>query len=212
MADAKQLKVAAPGDEPPVVATLPPPGAVGPASEPAGAPDPNLADLNLADWWAAEQRRATGLCGGDSDRAGPGHDLLLPSSHAAGPCGPAQPDLDLGTGPSEIAAFVPPPAPFRTRGRGRLYFTRTWAVIKMGCLAYSTWWCLDYIHAPWATTICGYGAVCLFSAFSSHWRKRYFGPGQQLEPGLYEVVEQCLYRVGAVLVLVGGAIVVAKAV
>ncbi len=76
----------------------------------------------------------------------------------------------------------------------------------MAFLAYSAWWAMGYLHARLGETLCGYGAVCLFSAVGARWRKRYFGPGQQLEPELYEFISGWLYRAGVVLVLVGGVL------
>jgi len=117
------------------------------------------------------------------------------------------------TGPRSGAPCTVPArgGPAWQRRQHWLHFTRVWAFVKMAILAYSTWWAMDYIHARLGARLCGYGAVCLFSAVSSRWRKRYFGPGQQLEPEVYEVVQQWLYGVGTVLVLVGGAIAVAQA-
>jgi len=45
----------------------------------------------------------------------------------------------------------------------------------------------------------------------AHWRRRFFGPGQLMEPELYEEIGHWLYRIGSVLVLVGGALSVAHA-
>lgn len=59
--------------------------------------------------------------------------------------------------------------------------------------------------------MCGYGAVCLFAGVGAHWRRRFFGPGQLMEPELYEEIGHWLYRIGSILVLVGGALSVAHA-
>ena len=76
----------------------------------------------------------------------------------------------------------------------------------MASLGYTTWWAMGYIHAGAGEAICGYGAVCLFAGFGARWRRRFFGPGQVLEPELYEQLGSWLYRAGAVGVLVGGAL------
>jgi hypothetical protein len=76
----------------------------------------------------------------------------------------------------------------------------------MASLAYTTWWAMGYIHAGAGEAICAYGAVCLFAGFGARWRRRFFGPGQVLEPELYEQLGSWLYRAGVVGVLVGGAL------
>ena len=76
----------------------------------------------------------------------------------------------------------------------------------MASLAYTAWWAMGYIHAGTGEAICGYGAVCLFAGFGARWRRRFFGPGQLLEPELYEQLGSWLYRAGVVGVLVGGAL------
>jgi hypothetical protein len=88
--------------------------------------------------------------------------------------------------------------------------TRFWALVKVVSLAYSTWWTMGYLHAGLGTSVSAYGAVCLFAGFGARWRKRFFGPGQLVEPEVYEEVGRWLYRIGVVLVLVGGALVTAK--
>jgi hypothetical protein len=88
--------------------------------------------------------------------------------------------------------------------------TRFWALVKVVSLAYSTWWTMGYLHAGSGTSVSAYGAVCLFAGFGARWRKRFFGPGQLVEPEVYEELGRWLYRIGVVLVLVGGALVTAK--
>lgn len=87
-----------------------------------------------------------------------------------------------------------------------LVLTRVWAVAKMAVLALSTWWTMGSLHAHTGATLAGFGAACLFSAVGARWRRRYFGPGQVLEPELYEWVGHWLYRLGAVLILGGAAL------
>ena len=87
-----------------------------------------------------------------------------------------------------------------------LHFTRVWAVLKMASLAYTTWWAMGAIHARTGGTIAGFGVACLFSAVGARWRRRYFGPGQLLEPELYEALGTWLYRAGVVLVVCGAAL------
>lgn len=155
-----------------------------PGTVPPGPP----VDLNAADWLAAQDRRV-----GTTPRDGP-----------SGP-------VDLT--PSSPLADEPTLARARSRNRGRTYFTRAWAAVKISVLFASTWWTMESLRFKLGETICGYGAVLLFSAFqASTWRKRYFGPGQQLEPELYEVVVQWFYGAGIVLVLLGGAVFAAQAV
>ena len=74
-------------------------------------------------------------------------------------------------------------------------------------MAYTAWWAMGYVHAGAGTTVSAYGAVCLFAGFGARWRKRFFGPGQLIEPELYEEIGRWLYRLGVVLVLIGGAAV-----
>jgi hypothetical protein len=81
----------------------------------------------------------------------------------------------------------------------------------MASLTYSTWWALGYIHANAGAQVCGYGAICLFAGVGARWRRRFFGPGQLIEPELYEDIGQWLYRIGTALVLAGGALSVAQA-
>jgi hypothetical protein len=81
----------------------------------------------------------------------------------------------------------------------------------MASLVYTTWWAMGYIHAKTGTTVCAYGAICLFAGVGARWRRRFFGPGQLIEPELYEDIGHWLYRAGVCLVLVGGALAVAQA-
>lgn len=109
---------------------------------------------------------------------------------------------------------APPPQaeglPRRRRLGGRVLFSRLWALVKMASLAYTTWWAMGYLHARLGEALTGYGAVCLFAGFGARWRRRFFGPGQLLEPELYEELGRWLYRAGAVGVLAGGAVFLAQ--
>ncbi len=162
----------------------------GPAGKNARLPDESRApehlatDLSLEGWWAAEARAS-----GERQRA--------PGSVR------------------DVPGFATPPAP-RPVGRSqpqhrRLVLTRLWALIKMASLAYTTWWAMGYIHAGAGEALSGYGAVCLFAGFGARWRRRFFGPGQLLEPELYEQLGIWLYRAGTVTVLAGGALYIAQA-
>lgn len=88
---------------------------------------------------------------------------------------------------------------------------RLWALVKMASLTWTTWWALGYLHEDLGTQICVYGGMCLFAGVGARWRKRFFGPGQLLEPELYEELGRWFYRVGVALVLCGGAVFVAQA-
>jgi hypothetical protein len=79
----------------------------------------------------------------------------------------------------------------------------------MASLSYTTWWLLGYLHEDLGKQICGYGGMCLFAGFGARWRKRFFGPGQLIEPDLYEEIGRWFYRVGVLLVLCGAVIFVA---
>jgi hypothetical protein len=96
------------------------------------------------------------------------------------------------------------------RRRGWIPLTRLWALLKVASMAYTTWWAMGYVHAGVGTTVSAYGAVCLFAGFGARWRKRFFGPGQLIEPELYEEIGRWLYRLGVALVLIGGAAVTAR--
>jgi hypothetical protein len=110
------------------------------------------------------------------------------------------------TSPAKAVADLPPGPPAWRRRRRWLMATRAWALAKMAALAYTTWWAMGYLHAHLGARLCGYGVACLFSAVGARWRRRYFGPGQLLEPELYEAMGRWLYRVGAALVVVGAAV------
>lgn len=136
------------------------------------------------------------------------------ANHRMGLGEPLVPDLSAVPGsrpPADLSArsdlsaetYLSVRAP-RTSTPAHIWFTRTWALVKMGTLAASTWWTMSSVHAHLGDIICAYGAVALFSGVGARWRKRYFGPGQQLEPELYEALGSLLYRVGTVLVLAGG--------
>lgn len=80
----------------------------------------------------------------------------------------------------------------------------------MSISAVSTWLTMSWIHASAGETVCAYGVVCFWWAIGPMWRKRAFGPGQQVEPELYEGIARWLWRVGTVLVLCGGALAFAR--
>jgi hypothetical protein len=147
----------------------------------------------LARDWAAANRRI-----------GPVPDL---SDGRAGLCDVHEPPAaDLSAAPYvSVAPYQGPQRP-RASTEAHIWFTRAWAVVKMVILAASTWWTMSSVHAHLGAIVCAYGAVALFSGVGARWRKRYFGPGQQLEPELYEALGSLLYRLGTVLVLVGGAL------
>jgi hypothetical protein len=146
----------------------------------------NMTDLNVADWLAAEERRAV------SEDASP---------RAAEAPGGGEPSL-------AVAAQA-----LQAKGRPQAWlgFTRFWAVAKMAALAYSTWWAMGYLHARLGAELSAYGAVCVFAGVGARWRKRFFGPGQLLEPQLYEAIGTWLYRAGAALILCGGVAMAAEA-
>jgi len=177
-------------DEPTSVAVPPPSGAVGPTPGP-----PQALDMNQADWRAAEQRRA----GAAPDAATTGFTTRpLDLSAASGTTAPEA---------SETAPAIPAWGRPAWEKRQRLVkFTRAWAVVKMAISAVSTWLSMSSLHAKLGETVCGYGVVCFWWAIGPHWRKRCFGPGQKLEPDLYEGIASWCWRIGTVLVLVGGGI------
>ncbi len=109
-------------------------------------------------------------------------------------------------------APVPVAVPAWQRRQRWLAWARLWAVVKMASLTYSTSWALGYVHAKVAEQVCAYGGICLFAGVGARWRKRFFGPGQLIEPELYEDIGHWLYRIGAALVLAGGALGAAQAV
>ena len=161
---------------------------------------PPSPDLIAAGWWAAEQRRATA----DVTLAAP--DASAPLRTGSEPVGPG-----VTAGPSVEAQPPSGAAPAWQRRRRWLSVTRLWALVKMASLVYTTWWALGYLHAKLGTSVCAYGGICLFAGVGARWRKRFFGPGQLIEPEMYEDIGQWLYRIGTVLVLVGGTLVVARA-
>ncbi|HTT89512.1 MAG TPA: hypothetical protein VMF65_08135 [Acidimicrobiales bacterium] len=183
-----------------------PPGAwpAQPAAEIPLAERADQPDLTREDWLGAEQRRL--------GRPGQPVDLSAPRTERgrAEHAGPAA-ELTLGVNGAEGAPLASAPARVAAhRRRGWLPLTRLWALLKVGSMAYTTWWAMGYVHAGVGTTVSAYGAVCLFAGFGARWRKRFFGPGQIIEPELYEEVGRWLYRLGVVLVLVGGAAVTAQ--
>jgi hypothetical protein len=114
-------------------------------------------------------------------------------------------------GASEARPLPPiPAAAAPRRRRGWVALTRLWALLKVASMAYTTWWAMGYVHAGLGTTLSAYGAVSLFAGFGARWRKRFFGPGQLVEPELYEEVGHWFYRLGVALVLIGGAAVIAQ--
>jgi hypothetical protein len=164
-----------------------------------GQADLDRSDLGKTDWWGAEQRRL--------GRSGPPLDLAERPDER--PSVGASEALWTGTSaPSQRSALTGSSA--AGRRRGWLLATRSWAVLKVASMAYTTWWAMGYVHAGVGTTVSAYGAVCLFAGFGARWRKRFFGPGQIIEPEVYEEVGRWLYRVGVVLVIVGGAAVTAR--
>ncbi len=168
---------------------------------------PTQPDISTADWWAAHGRR-----NGSSGEIAPVGEPLGEIVSLEG--------TSEAFEPSAISYDAPQPlppmptmavAPSSRRLRGS-YLLRLWAFVKMASLAYTTWWAMGYIHASPGATVSGYGAVCLFAGFGARWRKRFFGPGQIVEPGLYEEIGRWMYRLGVVLVLIGGAVVSAQTV
>ncbi|HTW07275.1 MAG TPA: hypothetical protein VME46_07185 [Acidimicrobiales bacterium] len=146
---------------------------------PAGGSSPGLpedGDLHMNDWLAAQQR----------------HSQPASASAAAPP------------GAARSTRVSPLPRPAWERRQRLLKFARAWAVVKMSISAVSTWLTMASIKASAGEMVVAYGVVCFWWAVGPHWRKRCFGPGQQMEPELYEVVAAWCWRVGVVLVLAGG--------
>ena len=166
-------------------------------------------DLNLSDWAAAESRRARAAAP-SLGVAGPAQEGTGHAEHAGAPPVAVGGPLDLSTGASPAGTVGAWQAKASQRRRRRVRFTRVWAFVKMSISAASTWWTMSYLHAGLGAMISAYGAVCFWWAFGPHWRKRCFGPGQQLEPELYETVARVLWWAGTVLILVGGALFVIK--
>jgi hypothetical protein len=176
-----------------IVAALPPFGPTGPP--PSQSSD---RDLNRSDWQAAVQRR-DGVPPGGGDDA-PRAPVDLSAGFASDWPTPA------GAVPGTATADLPRDKPVWQKKRRLIAFTRVWAVVKMSISAASTWFTMSAIHAKLGETISGYGVACFWWAIGPHWRKRCFGPGQQLEPELYEVVAKWCWRIGTVLVLTGAAV------
>jgi hypothetical protein len=179
-------------DERHFVAPSPPSGASAPSQDLS-----SEADLNTADWHAAEQRRR-GATGEDVPDATV-RAARLPVDFAAD-----WPRADAG-------AEGAPPSPVRDIPRWKkrqrlLRFTRAWAAVKMSISAASTWLTMSSLHAKSGEWVCAYGVACFWWAIGPHWRKRCFGPGQKLEPELYEGVARWCWGVGTVLVL-GGSVI-----
>ena len=202
------------------------PGAwpAGPAEEETSVGEVEQADLARSDWWGAEQRRL-GSTGAPLPRSqlGPAEwanaASLAPLSRGTVGTG-AVVTGSVGRGTAATLA-VPSPAESGSaagsavvtgprRRRVWIPLTRLWALLKVASMAYTTWWAMGYVHAGVGTTVSAYGAVCLFAGFGARWRKRFFGPGQLIEPELYEEIGRWLYRLGVVLVLIGGAAVTAQ--
>jgi hypothetical protein len=154
-------------------------------------------DWLARDWAAANRRtgRVPDLSGPAIGTGAPG-DPGPPNSHRA------TPDLSLGLG------LYPGSPAYKKTAPAHIRLTRAWALVKMATLAASTWWTMSAVHAHLGAIVCAYGAVALFSGLGARWRKRYFGPGQQLEPELYEALGSLLYRVGTGLVLAGGVVAI----
>ncbi|MGC8626410.1 MAG: hypothetical protein ACP5VR_02450 [Acidimicrobiales bacterium] len=132
-----------------------------------------------------------------------------------------RPELDLAgwwSANSSALKAPEPPASANSEGAARAFterrhggraFAHLWAIAKMGVMVYSTEWAMSFVHANLAGQVSAYGAMCLFAGFGARWRRRFFGPGQLLEPELYEDLGRWLYRLGTVLVLCGGALALA---
>ena len=88
--------------------------------------------------------------------------------------------------------------------------TRTWAALKMAGYIYTTWWLVGLAKAPMATDLCAYGVASFMAGLGARWRRRWFGPGQLLEPELYEEIGRWFYRLGVVLVLAGAGVYIAR--
>jgi hypothetical protein len=146
---------------------------------------PEKPDLNRLDWAAAERRHATEL--------------------EAAQRSAAVPNLDLSDRPGSVArAGGKGASPWQSHRRW-VYFSRAWAVVKVVISVASMWFTMAYLRAKLSEDLCAYGVLCFWWAAGPLWRKRCFGPGQQLEPELYEAVVKWLWRAGTLLVLVGGA-------
>ncbi len=171
---------------------------------PEAAAAPGRADLEAAGWWEAERRA------GHVPGAGP---VEVP----AGPRGPGL--LPPGTPEApQVAGLLAPPGqasgnplggsvPARAgKRRGWAALAHLWALAKLATLAYTAHWAMALAHARLGPQLSAYGVTCLFAGFGARWRRRSFGPGQVLEPELYEELGRWLYRLGTVLVVCGGAV------
>jgi hypothetical protein len=190
------LKGAVGTDETGLVAAQPGAWPAGQAPGKPSADEVEQVDLTRSDWWGAEQRRV-----GSSSPARPGTSLsegLAPATELS---------LAGAAAPSSLEVPLGPASPKR---RGWVPLTRLWALLKVASMAYTTWWAMGYTHAGLGTRVSAYGAVCLFAGFGARWRKRFFGPGQLIEPELYEEIGRWLYRLGVALVLIGGAAVITQ--
>ena len=186
-------------DETGLVAARPGSWPAGPAAGRPSADEDKHDDLTRTDWWGAEQRRS----GASSVPLGPGASLSDELVKAA--------DLSLaGTGAAAPLPLTQRAAAASRRRRAWVPLTRLWALVKVASMAYTTWWAMGYVHAGLGTTVSAYGAVCLFAGFGARWRKRFFGPGQLIEPEVYEEIGRWLYRLGVALVLIGGVAVTAQ--
>jgi hypothetical protein len=170
---------------------MPPSGALGPPQDLS-----SDRDLNTADWHAAAQRRRGAR--GEEDADTTVRAARLPVDFAA-------------DWPRAAGAENSPPSPGRDIPRWKkrqrlLKFTRAWAVVKMSISAASTWLTMSSLHAKSGEWVSAYGVACFWWAIGPHWRKRCFGPGQKLEPELYEGVAKWCWGIGTVLVL-GGAVI-----
>lgn len=142
-------------------------------------------DLNALDWLAAEQRRKP----------------------SRAPVDLGERDTDDGGARYEAAAagVAPRSEPSRRRQRW-IKLTRCYAVLKMASFSYSSWWLIGMAKANLGTTVCCYGMACFMVGAGGRWRRRWFGPGQLLEPELYEGIGTWAFRIGSVVVLAGGAL------
>jgi len=164
-------------DEPWSVAAPPSPGVPGPPSGGLGE-----GDINRSDWAAAQKRHAL-RAGSDADE-------------------PPVPTVDL----SERTGGTAATSTSSRRHTRYARFTRGWALVKLAISVTSMWLTLVYLKAKPSEYLCFYGLLCFWWAAGPLWRKRCFGPGQQLEPELYEAVTAWLWRAGTVLVLAAGAL------
>ena len=160
---------------------------------------PFAIDPNFADWAAAQARHA---------------EVRPPSNdRPEGELGLAPAPFGLGEQPPvlELPQLEPKPqVPQWGRKHRTTLWLRLWALAKMAAMVWATEWALGDLHEKLAPGLCAYGAVCLFAGFGARWRRRFFGPGQLLEPEFYEVIGLWLYRAGVALVIAGGALMAAQ--